>query len=359
MACMIMAVLMGGVMTAFMGSRKSQGMSVTQSLMKVEGQRLFKKLYVELGQVKRLLGSASTAPIEEDIGLSYYMNLDIPSDRITKMPDANMRFPRVAAGGLLTNLGTGDGQMNPRWIGNALIFVTRDKLLSLATPGVNVLMGGSGLTRPLREDKPFRLNTYKFICYFLDERVKGADEPKINGVNHTYGLMRFESQPYVEKSELEGFFGRIPVLGEKLTVWKEIKDVHGVTRAFDINQSDATQAIYDVDASATLVQKNELIARKHLQRAIDLKLEPYAKGFIAFNTTSGTFKPSDLNDKQGLDVPRFGEEQDIVPYGFEVSVTGPNSARSVMLRLGMAARLNQGGHIYGQSQQTIVQVVDN
>lgn len=359
MACAILAVLMAGVMTAFMGSRKAQGMSVTQSLMKVEGQRLFKRLYIELGQVKRLLGSTDQAPPEEDIALSYYRQLEIPPDLITKMPDANMRFPRKSVGGVLTNVGTADGQMRPTAIGNALLFVSRDKLLSLSTSGVAVLMGGSGITRVLTPDKPFRLNTYKFVCYFMDERIKEESEPQIIGLNHTYGLVRFESRPYVDKGELAGLFGRIPLTSDRLAVWDELKTVHGIARAVDLNEPDATKAIFDVDASAQFQLKNEAIARHRIQRAIDLKLTPYAKGFLAFNTTSGAFKASDLNDKAGLDVPRFGEEQDIVPYGFEVSITGPNSGRSVMLRLAMAARLNQGGHIYGQSQQSIIHVVDN
>jgi prepilin-type N-terminal cleavage/methylation domain-containing protein len=354
----ILGVLMAGIFSAFMGSRKAQGTAVTQSMMKLEGQKLLKQLYGELTQLRRILSSTDAAPAGEDIGRSYYNRLDIPVGRITKMPDANVRFPRVSPGSSFTNVGLDPGQMRPTWFGNALIFVTRDRLLSISTPNVDIKFGG-GATRSLTVDKPFRLNTYRIIAYFMDERVRVGDEAQIMGLNHTYGLVRWESRPYVEKNELEGFFNLMADSTDRAVVWDELETKRGVAGCWDINNPDAATAFYDVDLNGAFLLVDQPIAMEKLKRAMDLKTEPYAKGFIAFNTTDGAFKPSDLNNKSGLDVPRFGEEQMIVPYGFEIGITGGNAGRAILIRIAMAARLAQGGHIYGQSQQTIIQAVDN
>jgi hypothetical protein len=327
--------------------------------MKLESQQMLQRLYTELGQLKHILASTDNAPATEDIGLSYYKQLQIPATQVTKMPDANMRFPHVSPGSVLSNVGTAAGQMNPTWFGNALIFVMRDRLLSIATPNVDLKFGVGGLTKTLSADKPFRLSSYKFICYFMDEHVKLPTDPQINGLNHTYGLVRWESKPYIEKSELQGFFNLIPDPADRGAVWTDLKTNYDMVRVWDMNQPDATQSLFDVDATGNYVPVQEAIAMKTLRPAVNLsKLEPFAKGFLSFNT-AGTFRISDLNDKNGMTVPRFGEWQDIIPYGFEVGVCGPNAGRSVLVRVAMAARLSQGNHMYGQAQQTIIQAVDN
>lgn len=362
MASVLLAVILGASVSAFMSLRKTQGQAVTQATMKMESQRTLQRLYTEFGQLKRIIASTDNAPSSEDIGMAYYKQLEMPAGMpYMRLANPSMRFPRVSRGGVFSNVGPDPGQMNPTWFGNALIFVIRDRLISLATPNVTLKLGGGGATRLLSPTQPYRLASYKFVCYFMDEHpFKAGEQPIISDRPTTYGLVRWESKPLIEKSELNGLYGLIPASADRGAVWTDLKNNYGITRTWDINQPDPTQCLFDVDASGDFVSMpNEPIACKNIRPAIDLgALEPYARGMLSYNTLGG-FALQDLNDKAGLDVPRFGEEQTIIPYGFEVGVCGPNAGRAVLVRLALAARLSQGKHIYGQSQQTIIQTVDN
>ena len=92
------------------------------------------------------------------------------------------------------------------------------------------------------------------------------------------------------------------------------------------------------------------------------RLQPYAIGMVAFNTNAN-FKPLDSLKSSGtavtLQVPTFGEAGTPIPYGFEVGIVGTNAARTVLLKLSLAARLSSGGKIFGWSNQQIVQMMDN
>lgn len=364
MASVLLAVILGTSLNAFLGLRKTQGQAITQATMKVESQRFLQRIYTEFSQLKHILASADNAPATEDIGMSYYAQLEMPATMpYMRMANPSMRFPHVSPGSTFSNVGTVAGQMNPTWFGNALIFVIRDRLISVATPGVTLKFGAAGATRLLTATKPYRLASYKFVCYFMDEHLPKPGEQPIAGFPTTYGLVRWESRPYVEKGELSGMFALVPATADRAAVWTDLKTNYGISRAWDINQPDATKCLFDVDGSGNfVVMPNEPIAYRNIRPALDLgALEPYAKGFLSYNTLN--FQVSDLGARDavtgGMVVPRYGEWQNTIPYGFEVGVCGPNAGRSVLVRLALAARLSQGKHIYGQSQQTIIQAVDN
>ena len=104
------------------------------------------------------------------------------------------------------------------------------------------------------------------------------------------------------------------------------------------------------------------IRRANARNVTLTNLEPYAMGMVAFNT-GPTFKPVDMllssANQVTMQVPKYGEMSVPIPYGFEVGVVGSNSARSILVRLSLAARLNTGGKIVGWPHQQIVQMMDN
>jgi hypothetical protein len=87
-------------------------------------------------------------------------------------------------------------------------------------------------------------------------------------------------------------------------------------------------------------------------------LEPYATGMVAFNTSTA-FSVRDA--QQVIPVPAYALTDAAhvnFPYGFEVAITGPSGARTVLVRLTLAARVHAGLNIYGITQQEVVKVFD-
>jgi hypothetical protein len=356
-----MSIVLGILMAAFMGSRKAQGQAVSMMGLKVAGATAIEKMYLELSQAKRLLASMDAAPVEEDLGRAYFERMDLPVGLVKPIPLLNMRFPRIAPEGKFTTMGNTPGQLSPLHIGNALVIVTRAPEIPLSTTGVQMKFGSAGLLRPLTPEKPFRFNRFRFVAYYLTEELLPDEVASINGsMRHTMGLARWESRMYVDKGEIEGLLGQIPLLTDKLKVWDDITSTYQVAAAWDPTSNDPTTAFYTMDLLGTLVQKPGLIQRAGAKPIASTNLEPYARGMVAFNTNPN-FQPLDSLKSGGvlLQVPQFGEIGTPTPYGFEVGVVGSNAARSVLLRLSLAARVNAGNKVFGWSHQQIVQMMDN
>lgn len=359
-----MMVILVMLVNAFLGSRKAQGQAVSMMGLKVAGSKALETMYLELSQGKRLLASQDAAPAAEDVGRSYFEQMELPTTALAPIPSGNLRFPRVAPNGNFTTMGTASGQLAPAHIGNALVLVTRAPEIPLATVGVSMKFGSLGLPRPLTNENPFRLNRFRFVAYYLTDMPMKPDMPNINGtMRHTMNLVRWESRMYVDKAEVEGFMNQVPTIPERQLVWKDLVDTYKVAGAWDTASMSGTTALYVPD-SITMVMKPLAgpILKQGVKPVTTINLEPYALGMVAFNT-SDTFKPLDSLKSSGtavtLKVPTFGEAGTAIPYGFEVGIVGSNAARTVLLKLSLAARLSSGGKIFGWSNQQLVQMMDN
>jgi hypothetical protein len=360
----IMSILLVMLVNAFLGSRKTQGQAVSMMSLKVAGSQALEKMYLELSQGKRLLASMDVAPAGEDIGLSYFNQMEIPMGMLAPIPAGNLRFPRVAPNGKFTAMGTGSGQLAPWHIGNALVLVTRAPEIPLATSGVKMKYGSAGALRELTPEKPFRLNRFRFVAYYLTEVPIRKDMPAINGtMRHTMNLVRWESRMYVEKAEIEGVLNQVPHPPDRKAIWKDLTDKYLVAGAWDSAATDATKALFEpTGATSTMTPLAGAILKQYVKPVTTLDLQPYALGMVAFNTNDN-FKPLDSLKSSGtavtLQVPTFGEAGTPIPYGFEVGIIGSNAARTVLLKLSLAARLSAGNKIFGWSNQQIVQMMDN
>lgn len=360
-AMLIMSVILVILMNTFMGSRKAQGQAVSMMGLKVAGATALEKMYLELSQAKRLLASMDAAPAAEDIGRAYFELMDLPVGLVKPIPLLNMRFPRIAPEGKFIAMGAAPGQLSPLHIGNTLVMVTRAPEIALATPGVQMKFGSLGSLRALSPEKPFRFNRFRFVAYYLTEDMLPSDAASINGtMRHTMGLARWESRMYVDKGELEGLLGQVPLATDRTKIWNDLITTYQVVAAWDPTSSDPATAFYTMDPTTALVVKNGLIQRAGAKPIASTNLDPYARGMVAFNTNPN-FQPLDSLKSGGalLQVPQFGEVGTQTPYGFEVGVVGSNAARSVLLRLSLAARINSGGKVFGWSHQQIVQMMDN
>lgn len=366
-AMMIMSVILVILVNTFLGTRKAQGQAVTMAGLKVAGSAAIEKMYLELSQAKRLMASMDVAPPGEDIGRAYFAKLDLPTTHLRPIPELNMRFPRIVPNGKFTAMGTAPGQLSPAHVGNTLLMVTRYGEIPLATDGVKMKFGSVGVDgkqeeRLLTPDKPFRLARYRFVAYYLDEEKLPKGTPKFKGgMAHVMNLVRWESLNYADKGEVEGLLGQVNKLSHKQDIWADLRNKYKVVALWDPTQIDPNLAFYQMNTTnGKLELMNASIQRASVKPITNTNLEPYALGMVAFNNNPD-FAPLDSLAGNGkvLQVPRFGEIGTAAPYGFEVAIVGSNAARAVLLRLALAARLQQGGKIFGWSHQQVVQLMDN
>jgi hypothetical protein len=173
--------------------------------------------------------------------------------------------------------------------------------------------------------------------------------------------MRWESRPYVEKSEFETFANNL-VLNPVATwgVWEWMQDHanpdYHLAGLWDSGKDTAATAFYKVNGGGVIeAVTNPSIARGKERAALTIGTDPYGLSMIAFNTTP------DYSFPDKMLVPAYAPTDTAhqnFPYGFEVGITGPTGARSVLIRLALASRVNAGMHLFGQAQQEIVKVID-
>jgi hypothetical protein len=138
-------------------------------------------------------------------------------------------------------------------------------------------------------------------------------------------------------------------------VWDSLVADHGVAGLWDGDAAAAADAFFTVDGAGAIVPVvNPAIAKRREVKAADTDMSGYAIGMVAFNSTP------DYRFTQ-FSVPAFAPDDSAhanFPYGFEVGIVGPTGARSVLVRLALAARVNAGQHLYGLAQQEVIKVID-
>ena len=368
----LMTLVFAAVMQTFMGARKAQGMAVATESLKHEGQKVMQKILYELSQARRLLASQITDPATQDIGRDYFKSIDDFKGNVPPVPGASMVFPRTVQSGKFHLLGDlADGKMPYSSFGNTLIFVKRDG--ELAVSGLTVKFGATLTDKVLTDQKPFRLSVYRFVVYYLGTRDLPANAPSINGDGRqTLLLCRFESQPYLEKSEAFQFLSLLPTPAQKLDAWNtklnETSSGEALAGAWDANEVNPDVAFYKYDQdSDDMVNIPGYVRGKQSRPMTQFTGAPYATSTVSFNAGSNypNFKVAGQRDGQpAFVVPAYALDPNAVspptaPYGFEVGIAGPNSGRQVLLRLALAARISAGNHLYGHTHQQIVQVFDN
>lgn len=362
-AAAIMTVVLAGSMTAFFSMRRAQGTAVVSSQLKISGQRAMRTMYMELSQCRKLLASSSLEPPTKDLGREYFNLFQRPATpaAITAL---DMRFPRIDTNGGFGVPGPNSGEFEEATTGNTLVFVVPGKTIRLKTPLLSVSYGNPIPTVKLLSNQPYLINTQRFVAYFLAKvPLEAGQAPiKISGTqtrDYTLQLMRWESQPYVELGEFNTLAGKL-VGGNTsaLVAWDDMRNNHGVTGLWNVAAPTAATSIYKMVNPATGPEQVSLpaITQRSLKAISKAALSGMAQDMVAFNTNLGA-------DYRFIDfaVPTYAPKDatnSIYPWGFEVAITGPSGARSLLIRLALAARLNSSKHLYGQAQQEVVKVFD-
>ncbi|MFN3428826.1 MAG: type II secretion system protein [Candidatus Sericytochromatia bacterium] len=362
LVALILSVIMAAVFNAFTSARRTQAVAVSHALLKAGGQKALKDIYVDLGRSRKLIASTELDAATKDRGREYFTRFQ----GITAPPAVNfgnMVFPRVDSNGGFGLPGTGSGELEQNKIGNVLVFVANGPSIDLNPPLIMRTLGG--VPKAL-QTTPYTLNTFRFVAYYMAERPlpAGIAPVKISNtqrMNHTLQLMRWESQPYVERSEFETFANNL-VLNPVATwgAWEWMQnhanpDYH-LAGLWDSSKDTAATAFYTVNGSGVVVAvTNPSVKRAKERAALTINTDPYGLSMVAFNTKA------DYVFTDNMTVPAYAPTDAAhqnYPYGFEVGIAGPTGARSVLIRLALASRVNAGLHLFGQAQQQIVKVVD-
>jgi type II secretory pathway pseudopilin PulG len=362
-AIALMSFVMGGIMQGIMGMRKTQGMSVSQNLLKVAGQSAIRNIYMELSQSRKLLASTSLEPITKDTGREYFMIMQGASTSPPAIPTGNMQFPRVDANGAFGLPGANSGELEQSTVGNTLVFATTVTNLKIDIPTYTYLVG---VLPKFFSNQPYYIPALKFVAYYLIEKPLPAGVAKLPGNRAvTQQLVRWESKPYIEKGELAGLASKCvgaPVTTKAIWDWLQAHPDpnYHVAGLWDASAATASTSLFTVDGGGNIVAQpaGSLLQKRRQTMIAQTELDPYAIGMVAYNT--GVNFPLKDND-QIIPVPAYALTDTThanFPYGFEVAIVGPSGARSVLVRLTLCARVNTGLHLYGSVQQEVIKVFD-
>lgn len=372
-------VVSGMVLAAYMGANRAQAITAGSSMLKLSGQATLSNLYSQLNQSRRIFdrGAATNAflallPIDgySATGLSPGPT---PSEVV---------LPQVKSGGsflIALDDGTGvpGGQAaatnNPDFdatsVGNALFFLSKDLRVGLKDTA-------TGPEATAFNTVDFNIHTYRFQYYYLAHRTLPLHAPPVRGTDgYTYQLMRWDSLPYLDKTEVEQWMTALMAANSSnaaaahtflTTKLAAVKAAYA--GALDLSQPAAT-AFYDLSTTdyATLPAKlpAPTLTTGHFGTAIKLLMHgSFGEEFVAFNTKPPTNATPvtvavPLASLKGSndDVPMYAKATD-TPMGFEVMIAGPPSARRVLTRLTLAARTQPGNVMMGEAYQQITQTYD-
>lgn len=360
----LFAIVIAGVMAGFMGMRRAQGVSVSHNLLKASSQKALRTMYMELSQSRKLLASSKLDPLTQDLGRDYFTRfggITAPPS----VPFGNLVFPRVDPNGGFGLVGPGAGELTQSCIGNTLVFLAGGDRLKVATPLTSILYGTPPTVQVL-SNTPYFLSSYRFIAYYMAEvpLPPGVAPIKVSGTStkaYTQQLRRWESQTYLEKGEFEELVSKMLAVSTQsatttLAVWNWLVTTYNVAGLWDGGAASAATAFYTVDSSGAIVAvANPTVARRRETRAVDTSASGYAVGMVAFNSNAFDYKFPDFT------VPAYAPTDAAhvnFPYGFEVGICGPTGARSVLIRLALASRVNSGMHLFGIAQQEVVKALD-
>lgn len=373
MSITVLMIIMAVIVNAIVGARKAEGAAVTTSLLKAGGARAMKNLYLELSQSRRLLASVKGDGASPDLGTQYYTLMARPAAP-ADMPATGTVFPQINPNGGFGVDGTTPGTLDPSTVGNALAFVAPGPPMVLSDSDVYVSQGWFGGDHPI-SSKPYQLPTYKFVLYHLVQVNLPPGAPAINGLSYTTQLMRWESGLYLQKSDVDALFNRMSYhtatsAASTQTMFANLTShPPTVVGIWDASATTASSAfvlypalnvvnlpfignVCQLSGSPTVISSPTIPMAKQTW-AITTSLSGYATSMMAYNTVSN------LNFVvPGLKVPAYASAPTSVPYGFEVAIAGPASARTVLVRMALAARLNSGLNLNGIAHQEVVKVFD-
>jgi prepilin-type N-terminal cleavage/methylation domain-containing protein len=361
LAISIFSIVMAALSMSFIGVRKSQGVAVSNNLLRVAGQRAIKDIHMELSQSRKLLASTNLQPPAVDVGRQYFTQFQgITSP--PAIPFGNMQFPRIDANGGFGVPGANSGELERATVGNTLAFITTAKNLRVAHSAVTVAFPGIPPRLVPTTTDPYYMPALKFVAYYLIEKALPANTaPIAGGKTSTMQLVRWESKPYIERGEWTGFSGKV-VGGAPVAkaAWDQLVANEGVAGLWDPSAATAASSIFTLDGVGGVIAAptGTLFEKKRQVMLAQTDLEPYATGMVAFNTSTA-FSVRDA--QQVIPVPAYALTDAAhvnFPYGFEVAITGPSGARTVLVRLTLAARVHAGLNIYGITQQEVVKVFD-
>lgn len=365
---LVASLITAAALGAYFGMQKAQGNAITTNLLRTAGQRAMDKMFKDLSQCRKLIASQSTD--SSDVGKAYFNTLIDQAGNFgsnaSPIAQSVRVFPKVKVDGGLGVQGASGavnaGELDPTLVGNTLLFAVQDTPLSITNSALiyTVALGSS----TVGTSNPATLSTYRFVSYFLTTvpLPTGTSPFKIFGVtsSYTYQLARWQSGLYVERSEFDHLmsnFLNVGPLSPKVSEWNDLNTNKNVTAIWDSSATDPAKALFTVDATGTeaAVPTPSIPMAKEEWAVPNSLTDGYAISMVAFNRCSGFNIPF-------LDVPAYALNPNApsnLPFGFEVAMVGPSSARTVLIRLALAARLYGAGMtLTGTSAQEVVKVVD-
>lgn len=362
-AISILVVILGVVVNSLVGANRAQGAAVTPAFLKAGGQRGMKNLYLDLSQSRKLIASPNGTSTP-DLPMKYYALMDI-QDPPSPLATASRVFPQISEKGSFGMSGTAPGQLDPGSVGNALMFVRPGPKMIL--DDAHVWISGHQLS-----DIPYELPTYQFVLYHLVQVPLPTGASKINGGTFTLQLIRWESKPYLQRSELQNMLNKLELgdLGSLTATGPFVGSINsrapGIAGTWDPNQSNPGQAFVtfptptinlglppSISWNSWGTVASPTIAMNRQTWVVTTNLTGYATPMIAFNTSGN---PNFA--VPGLDVPAYASSPTSVPYGFETAIAGPIGARTVLFRMALAARQSAGNSFFGLAMQDVVRVFD-
>ncbi len=366
-------IVMGAVVQAYFGANKAQATAVGGGILKVSGQKALNDIYRLLHQNRHLFSRNDVTPtFLGRLPIRPYDTAGLSPGLPSPDPYVDLRLPLAKEDGSFLRVND-TGTVPPGWdanaVGNSLFFATVEPKVSLnesgAAPIHNTLFGGS----------TYLLQTLKLHFYYLARRDLAVTANAVrSNERFVYNLMHWESEPYVDYSDLvkwmnmvkdSGNAGGDALIDAKLSSLQTTTKPLHFAGAIDIGAADARTtasppAIYQLTATGTrreLVSWTGTLKTKRFGSAVDFSMKSaFGEPMVAFNTGPSA-APTSV-PVNGLDVPAYADDNTAYPMGFEVMVAGPPELRRVLLRLSLAARTMPGKVMIGQSFQQVVQIYE-
>lgn len=195
---------------------------------------------------------------------------------------------------------------------------------------------------PFVYNNKYYIDLYKFIYYYLTE--KNAGDLRIANLPKYLDLVRFESNFYASYDQIMKIPNDPPDRDGVLSAL----NAAGVHYVVDTAAPSVNDMFYRNSGSSLTKETSHQIgyseAKPFIRILSEEKVTARLRYTIAYNRSS--------NFPILTPVPKYATETDR-PFGFEILVIGPTSAREVLLRLVFAAQIKY--RLFSQPMEVVVQ----
>ncbi|MDB5096986.1 MAG: hypothetical protein JWM80_1407 [Cyanobacteria bacterium RYN_339] len=370
----------GGMLYAYMGANRSQGLTVGSSMLKQSGQASLNDVYKRLNQARHVFTRTDGPGWLAKLPIDGYGGGLSPGPTITPSPELVLPLAEPSGSFLarLDNgasvpggqeLGSDNVDFHPGSVGNALFFLSKE-------PRVTFRDVANGVQDTAFNTIDFNIHSYRFQFYYLVHRqLPVTAMPVRTGDNFIYQLMRWDSEQYLDRREIEEWMKALiaqnpgNVGGAHAFIVDRLgKAAARYPGALDLGQATPNAALFKLDTTDYVALDSQpaaqLLVSGHFGTAVKLQMRTsFGESFVAFNNVAGSapaVKPpvpitalSNANER----IPTYATPTDL-PYGFEVMIAGPPASQRVLVRLALAARTQPGNNLIGETYQQLTQTFE-